>query len=74
MAENKPEGPAGDRKRENLKKFPKFREKLKNMIKSSLEKKKTEKAKAKKKFQKKVLQSGCFGTNDEPGVYCDDEN
>jgi hypothetical protein len=31
MAENKREGPAGDRKRENLEKFPKFREKIKKL-------------------------------------------
>ncbi len=54
MAENKPEGQAGDRKRENLENFPKFREKLKNMKQITFVKKNWKKQKQ-KKFQKKFF-------------------
>ncbi len=68
MAESKPEGPAGDWQKEKMWNFPKLREKLKNMIKSSFVKKKTEKAKANKKFQKSFSE-WLLRKNDEPGVF-----
>ncbi len=55
MAENKPEGQAGDRKRENLEKFSKFREMLKNIKQRIFLKKKTEKSKSQNKLQKKFF-------------------
>ncbi len=54
MAENKPEGPTGDRKREKCEKVPKFMEKLKNMKLNTFVKKKLKKQKP-KKVPKKFL-------------------
>jgi hypothetical protein len=68
MAENKPEGPAGDCHREILWKLPKLTEKLKNTKISSFVKKKLKKQKPKKSI-KNFFKSGCLGTNDEPGVF-----
>ncbi len=55
MAENKREGPAGDRKRENLEKFPKFREKIKKLETNYSSEEKNWKSKSQNKVPKKKL-------------------
>ncbi len=69
MAESKPEGPAGDLQKEKNVKLSQIKVEVKEHDKKHFCEEKTEKTKANKKFQKKVLQSGCLGTNDEPGVF-----
>ncbi len=50
-------------------KLSKIKGEVKEHDKKHFSEEKTEKAKAKTKFQKKVLQSGCLGTNHKPGVF-----